>query len=88
MLAGCGDHPVPPDGTVTKRHHSDAWTQVISCGKGCVTSIPWPESWTLTITATHNPNWKGDVEVDQDVFNRCKRGALWPQCSCDPEDNE
>lgn len=89
LLTSCSNHHlVPPDGTVTDREHSESWVQLISCGKGCISSIYWPEAWHLEITATHNPGWKGEVEVHQDVFDRCKRGALWPQCSCVPKEDD
>jgi hypothetical protein len=83
MVSACGSdhHPVPPDGIVTGIDHNDQWVQMMFCGKGCLMPLSHPEDWHLEITATHNHGWKGSVEVDHEVYDRCPLRSVWPDCA-------
>jgi hypothetical protein len=87
---------VPPDGHVVGRfykpdnsHYQPGNPGITTCNKyGCTTSgrtfgywVSEPQSWNLTILSLHNPDWKGTVGVDPDVYNRCQMGDVWPDCS-------
>lgn len=86
-VAGCTS--APERGIVTDASHTDAWIQVIPgittcsgnppiCSIGPAQVIPWPESWSLEITAENGDH--GWLDVTADEYDRCPKGAAFPDC--------
>ena len=86
-IAGCST--APERGTVTDTSHTDAWIQIIpgftTCSGNptiCTTTpmqvIPWPEAWSIEITATNGDHgWR---DVTRDEYDRCPERAVFPDC--------
>lgn len=87
----CGDHPVPKHGKITKRVHNDEyyyWVPGTTTCSGnppsCVSTPGYmeyvPPEWYLGIQDLNNKDWYGEVHVEPEVFAKCRRDMMWPEC--------
>lgn len=90
FVAGCT--PAPERGTVTNTQHTEAWVQIIPgappicsgnppiCTPGMpMQVIPWPEAWSVEITAPNGDHgWR---DVSQAEYQRCPAKSAFPECT-------
>lgn len=84
LLGGCG---TPGRGTVTGRHHTDAWPEVYQyCfgtqGAQCWTDVRWwPETWLIELDDGQDHGWR---TVTRTEYDACPPGTTWPDCTRTP----